>query len=959
MAKESFFTVVESFPLSGLTPGDAPFSPHSLLHAPNGLLYLSDEFNHRIVMMEITGKVVGSFGKRGSGRGEFWYPRGLDVTDTAQGPTLAVCDSWNHRILLFDLDGNPRGNFGGIGDGDDDFNEPCALFGGPGGITVVDRGNHRIKQHAVTGEMEAAWGRRANRSISSDVTDTNKCSFFYPMAAITFPGERMVIADTGNRLLVVTDNNGKELDRILLDVEGHPPYRYPERLFWLGEERVMVIMADRSALVFDLSCKWSEVSVNLDTARLGSVFALLPGLDAQRELYGFNAEGNALLRLRITPESLRSLQAHTVQSVQNAGRNDIRAARRFSLYLASDEGKSIEEGDIVSFIKNCAKQALSLANSLGETEKRLAEIIGVRTEIEEKRKTDPDGENYSEDRAVIYATTENTVNWRAQWRIHSVTWNEMLEWLENGVTALARIPESGAKQAFEDYISSRLKTRKEGYKRALDRLRTLLATPQNVDLAAVSSAFSTLLLCEMEEEIWNNLTSQQKKAGVIRETRLKALLAEPAITLENIHLSLMSLIVAQAVEWEFCETAITAQRIIVDLVTPKKRLSAFLKLHNLAEMAGANHDETVSLLEIMRRESSTWDEKVELANRLFWCGKIAEGEEVYNACESEIPEEEEEVRRRWIIQKKMMEKESLPPLVAGKGQNIPFGDSVIQYKGSLVAQHPVTSEFVSPFMVSSLADGAMLIGSVEGEILRMGADGVTTLLLSDPGRMAAGMAPFDNDRLLLLTMEKTPPFGSHRFYLIDKRGGECQEATSRFDFLREMAPQRLTVMSDGSILALGRGESAKRYKVHCIMPGGEDGGEVGELPVTGRIGMGAVHGDRLFVSDFLDNRVYQDIPLEKGRHGSEESFYAPLGLEFCPDGSFFVSCALSFGLYGHTSEGERSVRIVGVLEEGRLFSFPQTHLYVNPDLEGGAEIALSDWYNRRIHLFRVSTGKSG
>jgi hypothetical protein len=57
----------------------------------NGRRFLSDEFNHRIVVEEPNGRVW-SFGQRGSGAGEFRFPRGLAlVQGKTQGIDAAVC----------------------------------------------------------------------------------------------------------------------------------------------------------------------------------------------------------------------------------------------------------------------------------------------------------------------------------------------------------------------------------------------------------------------------------------------------------------------------------------------------------------------------------------------------------------------------------------------------------------------------------------------------------------------------------------------------------------------------------------------------------------------------------------------------------------------------------------------------------------------------------------------------
>jgi 6-bladed beta-propeller protein len=119
--------------LAGLKPrrldSASPSSPAwTWVYDANGRRYLSDEFNHRIVVEEPNGRVW-SFGQRGSGAGEFRFPRGLAlVQGTTQDSTrLYVVDTWNHRIQVFDGRGRFVVAFGGPGSGPGQFRTPADL----------------------------------------------------------------------------------------------------------------------------------------------------------------------------------------------------------------------------------------------------------------------------------------------------------------------------------------------------------------------------------------------------------------------------------------------------------------------------------------------------------------------------------------------------------------------------------------------------------------------------------------------------------------------------------------------------------------------------------------------------------------------------------------------------------------------------------------------------------------
>ena len=61
-------------------------------------MYVSDNYNHRIQKFTTNGKFLSKFGSYGSGDGQLQYPLGLAI-----GPDgmVYVCDSCNHRVVLF------------------------------------------------------------------------------------------------------------------------------------------------------------------------------------------------------------------------------------------------------------------------------------------------------------------------------------------------------------------------------------------------------------------------------------------------------------------------------------------------------------------------------------------------------------------------------------------------------------------------------------------------------------------------------------------------------------------------------------------------------------------------------------------------------------------------------------------------------------------------------------------
>ena len=61
-------------------------------------VYATEWATHYVSVFHTSGKCVGSFGKRGSGRGGLKYPRGIAVD---QDGFVFVCDTDNSRIQVF------------------------------------------------------------------------------------------------------------------------------------------------------------------------------------------------------------------------------------------------------------------------------------------------------------------------------------------------------------------------------------------------------------------------------------------------------------------------------------------------------------------------------------------------------------------------------------------------------------------------------------------------------------------------------------------------------------------------------------------------------------------------------------------------------------------------------------------------------------------------------------------
>ncbi|HET9905734.1 MAG TPA: hypothetical protein VFQ23_03815, partial [Anaerolineales bacterium] len=125
---------------------------------------------------------------------------------------LYIADSRNHRILHISSDGNllqEWGTFADLALGDappGTFNEPWGVAVGPdGSVYVSDTWNHRVQKFTADGEHILTWGQYGQPI--PDVPESNS-SFWGPRGIAVSPQGQVYVADTGNKRIVVFDEDG-------------------------------------------------------------------------------------------------------------------------------------------------------------------------------------------------------------------------------------------------------------------------------------------------------------------------------------------------------------------------------------------------------------------------------------------------------------------------------------------------------------------------------------------------------------------------------------------------------------------------------------------------------------------------------------------------------------------------------------------------------------------------------
>jgi len=141
-------------------------APRGIDFAPDGSFYVADSRNHRIQHFDADGSFINIWGQFGDATFND-LPGGIlnEPWGVAVGPdgSVYVTDTWSHRVQKFDADGTPLMHWGHYGQAED----PNA-FWGPRGIDVdangqvyvSDTGNKRIVVFEANGEYITEFGTK-------------------------------------------------------------------------------------------------------------------------------------------------------------------------------------------------------------------------------------------------------------------------------------------------------------------------------------------------------------------------------------------------------------------------------------------------------------------------------------------------------------------------------------------------------------------------------------------------------------------------------------------------------------------------------------------------------------------------------------------------------------------------------------------------------------------------------
>ena len=135
-----------------------------------------------------------SFGKNGSGDGEFENP--LSVCITSDGRFIVVADYKNNRIQVFTMDGEPVFKFGNSGPERLDSPFSCVFYEEK--LFVTDKNNDCVKVFDERGQFLYKFGEKGNGD--------GQLNFLYDLCVDKYGN--LLVCDTGNKRIQQFSSEG-------------------------------------------------------------------------------------------------------------------------------------------------------------------------------------------------------------------------------------------------------------------------------------------------------------------------------------------------------------------------------------------------------------------------------------------------------------------------------------------------------------------------------------------------------------------------------------------------------------------------------------------------------------------------------------------------------------------------------------------------------------------------------
>jgi sugar lactone lactonase YvrE len=181
-----------------------------------GRIYVADTDEHRILALNLDGKVLHAWGAKGDKVGEFRSPAGITVDEKGR---IYVADTGNHRIQVMDEEGKSLRAFGLKGSSHREFSSPSGIFALRGLLYIADTGNSRVQVVTYDGVF-----------VTEMTVKTKKDEMKSPVAVAADVQQRIYVLDSDNNNVWIFNHNGGLLDQFGTKGKGADGFRSPQGL---------------------------------------------------------------------------------------------------------------------------------------------------------------------------------------------------------------------------------------------------------------------------------------------------------------------------------------------------------------------------------------------------------------------------------------------------------------------------------------------------------------------------------------------------------------------------------------------------------------------------------------------------------------------------------------------------------------------------------------------------------
>jgi len=268
--------------------------PMGVTYAPgeDPLFYVVDTGNARVQAFRPSGDVVGMFGTRGNGDGQFWLP--VDIAATADGRFVYVVDRRHRRVMQFAPDQRcletDRAScfvrqWGGWGYGPGQFQEPMGIAVDRSGLVyVADWGAHVVQVF----DPDGSWVRTIGKP------GEGRGELFRPTDVAISPEGEVWVTDRDNGRISIFTTDGSEAGTFKPGAGMH----YPTGIDF---------SSDGSFVVLDYEQGFELTRVGLYDSARKQIYSEVLGGNGRDTAHGFQGgamlpDGRAILTLPYADE---------------------------------------------------------------------------------------------------------------------------------------------------------------------------------------------------------------------------------------------------------------------------------------------------------------------------------------------------------------------------------------------------------------------------------------------------------------------------------------------------------------------------------------------------------------------------------------------------------------------------------------------------------------------------------